>query len=32
MTKPILYYMALSPPSRFAHVVCKEIGLDFELK
>lgn len=32
MSKPILYYAALSPPSRFAHITAKEIGLDIELK
>lgn len=32
MSKPILYYMALSPPSRFAYVVSIVLGLDIDIR
>lgn len=32
MSKPVLHYSLLSPPSRFALLTATHLGLDLELK
>lgn len=32
MSKPILFYLPMSPRARFAYLVAKEIGLEIDLR